>query len=261
MTTIHPTSVVSTRAEIGQGVIIGPLCYVEDDVVIGDGTILDSHVTIKGGTRIGARNTIFQGAILGGPPQDRRYKDEPTFLTVGDDNVFREFVTIHRATGEGKATKVGNRCFIMANVHLGHNCDVHDDVTITNNVGCAGHVTIESLANLGGMTGVHQWVRIGRASMVGGMSRITRDVPPFCIVEGDNKIWDINAIGLRRIGVTSEARLALHKAVKLLFKTQLGLSHAIEAVEREVPITAEVRELLTFVQRWFDGKNGRGDQR
>lgn len=261
MTKIHPTSVVETGAELGTGVVVGPFCYVEADVQIGEECILDSHATIKGGTRMGARNHVFQGAILGGPPQDRKYKNEATFLQIGDDNVFREFVTVHRATGDGLATVVGNRCFLMSSVHLGHNCYLHDDITITNGVGCAGHVTIESLANLGGMSGVHQWVRIGRAAMVGGMSRITRDVPPFCIVEGDNKVWDINAVGLRRIGVNAEERLALHKAVKLLFKTQLGLSHAIETVEREVKQTPEVVELLNFVKRWYHGKNGRGDQR
>lgn len=261
MTTIHETAVVEPGAQIGAGVVIGPFCYIEKDVAIGEDCHFDSHVTVKGGTRMGARNRAFQGAILGGPPQDRKYKDEPTFLHIGDDNIFREYVTIHRATGEGLATEIGSRCFLMANVHLGHNCVLHDDVTITNNVGCAGHVTIESLANIGGMTGIHQKVRVGRAAMVGGMSRITRDVPPFCVVEGDNKVYDINAIGLRRIGVSPESRLALHKAIKLLFKTQLGLSHAIETVEREVPQTAEVEELLRFVRRWFDGKFGRGDQR
>lgn len=261
MTSIHPSAVIESGAKLGENVVVGPFCFIESGAVIGNECALDSHVTIKKGTTLGQRNQVFQGAILGGNPQDRRFKDDETFLTIGDDNVIREYVTIHRATGAGKSTTVGNRCFLMAHVHLGHNCAVHDDVTITNNVGCAGHVTIESLANLGGMTGVHQWVRIGRAAMVGGMSRITRDVPPFCIVEGDNKVWDINAIGLRRIGVGSEERLALHKAVKLLFKTQLGLSHAIEAVERDVPMTKEVVELLNFVKRWYEGKNGRGDQR
>ncbi len=262
MPDIHSTSIVDSSADIAPDVVIGPFCTVQSGVKIGAGTKLESYVSVMTGTTIGERNYIAQGAILGGNPQDRKFKiTDETFLNIGDENHIREYVTIHRATGEGNSTNIGNRCFIMAYCHLGHNCTLHDDITIANSVGCAGHVTIESLANIGGMTGVHQWVRIGRASMVGGMSRITRDVPPFCVVEGDNKVYDINAVGLRRIGVTSANRLALHKAVKVLFKTQLGLSHGIQHVEEEVLDTAEVRELIAFVRRWFEGKNGRGDQR
>lgn len=261
MAFIHPSAVVDPQAEIAADVKIGPFCYVEGNVKIGAGCLLDSHVTVKGGTTIGERNTFAQGAIIGGDPQDRKYKGEPTFLNIGDDNIIREYVTLHRATGEGKATTIGNRCFLMAFVHLGHNCTLHDDITMANNVGCAGHVTVESLVNIGGMTGVHQWTRIGRAGMVGGMARITRDVPPFCMVEGDNRVVDINAIGLRRIGVTAESRISLHKAVKLIFRSQLSLTHALELVESEVQGSDEVDELVAYMRRLFEGKNGRGDQR
>jgi UDP-N-acetylglucosamine acyltransferase len=261
LATIHPTSIVSPDARIASDVYIGPFCYIEDGVDIGAGTHLDSHVTVKSGTTIGARNYIAQGAILGGLPQDRNFKDAPTELIIGDDNVIREYVTIHRAKIDHAATKIANRCFIMAYVHLGHDCVVEDDVTITNNVGCSGHVTIERGANIGGMAGVHQWTRIGQAAMVAGMARITRDVPPFCIVEGDNHVLDINAVGLRRAGVTPDARKALHRAVKLLFKSQLGLTHAIEIVRAEVPMTPEVEQMLKFEERRFGGRNGRGDQR
>ncbi len=262
MATIHPTSVVDPRAELAPDVVVGPFCYIEAGVVLGPGCLLDSHVTIKGGTTIGARNVVGQGAILGGDPQDRKYHGEPTYLVIGDDNVFREYVTIHRATGEGKTTTVGNRCYLMAFCHLGHNVTLHDDITMANNVGVAGHVTIENLANLGGMTGIHQFVRIGQVSMVGGMSRIVKDVPPYMLVEGmDQQVHDINAVGLRRIGVNPEARLALHKACKLLFKSQLGLTNAIITVRREVKSTPELETLIAFVERIFHGKNGRGDQR
>lgn len=262
MATIHPTSVVDPRAELAPDVVVGPFCYIEAGVVLGPGCLLDSHVTIKGGTNIGARNVVGQGAILGGDPQDRKYKGEPTYLVIGDDNVFREYVTIHRATGEGNTTTVGNRNYLMAFCHLGHNVTLHDDITMANNVGVAGHVTIENLANLGGMTGIHQFVRVGQVSMVGGMSRIVRDVPPYMLVEGmDQQVHDINAVGLRRIGVTADTRAGLHKACKLLFKSQLGLTNAIVTVRREVKSTPELETLLTFVQRIFLGKNGRGDQR
>lgn len=262
MAKIHASSVVDPGAQIGVDVEIGPFCYVERGVTLGDGTKLDSHVTVKGGTTLGKANFVGQGAIIGGDPQDRKYKGEPTFLTVGDDNVFREYVTIHRATGEGNSTIVGNRCYLMAFCHLGHNCHLMDDITMANQVGVSGHVTIESLANIGGMTGIHQFVRIGRVAMVGGMSRIVRDVPPFMLTEGmEQEVRDINAVGLRRIGVTPDARLALHKACKLMFKSQLGLTNAIATVRRELKITPEVEELITFIERIFQGKNGRGDQR
>lgn len=262
MPSIHPTAVVHPEADLGEGVEVGPFCYVEPGVVIGARTRLDSHVTIKSGTTIGERNFFGQGAIIGGDPQDRKYAGEPTFLTIGDDNVMREYVTVHRGTGEAATTRVGSRCFLMAFCHLGHNVTLEDDVTMANSVGVSGHVTIERMANIGGMTGIHQFVRIGKVAMVGGMSRIVRDVPPYMLVEGlEQKVHDINAIGLRRIGVTAESRLALHKACKLLFKSQLALTHAIETVQREVKQTEEVEYLIAFVERLFHGKSGRGDQR
>lgn len=262
MASIHPSAIVSPQAEIASDVSIGPFCYIEGGTRIGEGCRLDSHVTIKSGTTLGQRNYVGQGSVLGGDPQDRKYVGEPTFLVIGNDNVIREYVTIHRATGEGKATRIGDRNYLMAFTHLGHNVTLHNDITLANNVGCSGHVTIEDAVNVGGMTGIHQWVRIGRLAMVGGMSRIVRDVPPFMLVEGhDQQVFDINAVGLRRIGITAESRLALHKACKLLFKSQLSLSNAIALVRQEVRQTPEVEELIAFCERLFAGKNGRGDQR
>lgn len=261
MTKIHPSAVVSNKAELASGVEVGPFCYVEDGVTIGEDSHLISHVTVRGGTSIGKRNVISQGSVIGGDPQDRKYSGEPTYLTIGDDNNIREYVTIHRATGEGNSTIVGDRCYFMAFVHLGHNVTICNDVTMANSVGVSGHVTVEDMVNIGGMTGVHQFVRIGKLAMVGGMSRIVRDVPPFMLVEGlEQTVHDINAVGLRRIGVTQESRLALHKACKLLFKSQLGLSNAMEIVDREVKKCPEVDYLVWFLERLFRGKNGRGDQ-
>lgn len=262
MPTIHSTAVVENGADLANGVIVGPFCYIESGVKLGPGCKLDSHVTIKRNTTIGENNLFAQGAIIGGDPQDRKYEGQDTFLTIGNDNVFREYVTIHRGSKEGQATTIGDRNYLMAMVHLGHDVSVANDVTITNNVGIAGHVTIEDMVTIGGMTGVHQFVRIGKMAMVGGMSRIVRDVPPFMIVEGAEQIvHDINAIGLRRMGVTQEQRLALHKACKLLFKSQINLRNALEIVRREVKLTTEVEYLLAFVERLYQGKNGRGDQR
>lgn len=251
------------KAELADDVFVGPFCFVERGAKIGAGTRLDSHVTVKSNTTIGERNFFGQGSVIGGDPQDRKYAGEPTYLRIGNDNIFREYVTINRATGEGKETVVGNDCFLMAYCHLGHNVTVHDSVTLANNVGVSGHVTIEDTVTFGGMVGVHQYVRIGRVAMVGGFGGIVRDVPPFMMMDARLKeqVVDINAVGLRRVGVSQESRLALHKACKLLFKSQLGLSSALEAVRREVGITEEIDYLIKFLERLYRGKNGRGDQR
>jgi UDP-N-acetylglucosamine acyltransferase len=259
---IHPTSVVEKNAEVDDSARIGPFCYVADGCRLGPGTELESHVTICTGVTMGRNNRVAQGAVIGGDPQDRKWQGEPTFLEIGDENVFREYVTIHRATGEGNKTVIGHRNYLMAFVHVGHNVTINNEVTIANGVGVSGYTTVEDMVTIGGMTGIHQFVRIGKIAMVGGMSRIVRDVPPFMLVEGaEQKVHDINAVGLRRIGVTQTSRLALHKAGKLLFKSQLGLSHAMEIVQREVPKTEEVDYLLQFLERLFRGKSGRGDQK
>lgn len=258
MAKVHSLAVVDSKAELGD-VEIGPFCVVEAGVQIGDGTVLESHSVIKSGTTMGKNNQVAQGAILGGDPQDRKYADEPTFLTIGDDNRFREYVTVHRATGAGKCTVIGNDCFLMAYCHIGHNSILHDGITIANACSIAGHVTLEELVNIGGMVGIHQFVRVGRSAMVGGFTKVVRDVPPFTMFDHEG-VRDINAIGLRRLGVNPTARLALHKAVKLLFKSQLGLTNALETVRREVPSTDEVEYLIAFQERVFRGKNGRGDQ-
>lgn len=262
MASIHPLAYVDPKAELAENVIVGPFSYVEAGAVIGPGCILESHVTVKHSTTLGENNYLGQGSVIGGDPQDRKYANEPTFLKIGNNNVFREYVTLHRATGEGKYTTIGNDCFIMAYCHIGHNCTVHDKVTIANSVGVSGHVTIEELATIGGMAGIHQFCRIGKVAMVGGFTKITRDVPPFCLVDGvEEEVRDINAVGLRRLGVTQDERLALHKACKLLFKSKIGLSNALEIVREEVMQTTEVKYLVQFEERRFSGRNGRGDQR
>ncbi len=261
MPRIHPLASVDSSAQIADDVIIGPFCNVEANTIIGAGTELDSHATVKSGTTLGERNYVGQGAVLGGDPQDRKFdRSNQTFCIIGDRNVFREYVTIHRATKLGGATRIGSDCYIMAYSHLGHDGTLHNFVTIANNVALAGHVTVEDMVTIGGIVGVHQFARIGKAAMVGGMSGISRDVPPFVIVTGRDDVLDINAVGLRRTGVSQQERLALHKAVKLLYKSELGLTNAIETVRREVPMTREIEYMLAFEERRFHGKNGRGDQ-
>jgi UDP-N-acetylglucosamine acyltransferase len=259
---VHPTALVDATATLGEGTVVGPYAIVEAGVVLGAGCLVEAHAMVRSGTTMGERNVVGQGAVLGGDPQDTKFqRGMDTFLQVGDDNTFREYVTVHRATGEGQSTVVGNRNYLMAYVHLGHNVTLMDDVVIASHTGISGHVTVEDRANIGGMAGIHQWARIGRVAMVGGMSRIVRDVPPFMITEGEDAVvHDINAVGLRRMGITQSGRQALHKACKLLFKSQLGLRNAMEIVRREIEITPEVEYLLEFEERRYRGKNGRGDQ-
>lgn len=252
---------VDSRAQLADDVVIGPFCNVEGAVSIGAGTVLDSHITVKDFTSLGERNFVSQGTVLGGIPQDRKFKGERSYLKIGDDNVIREYVTIHRASGAERTTSIGNDNLIMAFTHFGHNVVLHSHITVANGVNLAGHVTVEDHVVIGGLAGVHQFSRIGRVAMVGGMSRISRDPPPFMITEGVlGEVLDINAVGLRRYGITSESRMSLHKACKLLYRSQLGLGHALEIVRREVPQTDEVKYLIEFEERRTKGKHGRGDQ-
>lgn len=262
MTHVHPTAIVDKRADLGEGVKVGPFAVIEANTRIGANCVIEAHAVIHSNVTMGESNVIGHGSIIGGDPQDRKYAGEPTYLEIGNHNVFREFVTIHRATGEGKSTIVGDDCFLMAFCHLGHNVRLFSNITMANGVGVSGHVTIEDGANLGGMVGVHQFVRIGKYSMVGGMSKVVRDVPPFMLTEGQPlRVYDINAVGLRRLGVDSRRRMALHKACKLLFRSEMSLTRGIEAVRREVEITEEVEYLLNFLENIGGGRYGRQDQK
>ncbi|CAN5556279.1 acyl-ACP--UDP-N-acetylglucosamine O-acyltransferase [soil metagenome] len=261
MPNIHPLALVDPTAELADDVTVGPYCLIEGGVKIGARTRLESHSIVKTGTTLGEDNVIGHGAVLGAGPQDRKYAGEETFLKIGDRNVFREYVTLHRATGEGNSTIVGDDNFIMAYSHVGHNGHLGNFITIANSCALAGSVTVEDMVTIGGLVGIHQFCRVGKTAMIGGYTKINRDVPPFMLVDGlDQQVHDINAIGLRRIGVTSQQRQALHKACKLIYKSNLGLTNALETVIREVPSTPEIEYLIEFERCRFNGKNGRGNQ-
>jgi UDP-N-acetylglucosamine acyltransferase len=256
--TIHPSSVVDSNAQLAEGVKVGPFCYIEPDVEVGPYTILDSHVTLKSGTQIGSKNFVGQGSVLGSEPQDKNFQGERSFLVVGDENIIREYVTLHRATGEDQATQIGSYNYLMAFSHIGHNGHVGDYVTLANNVGVSGRVTLEDYVNIGGMTGVHQGVYIGKAAMIGGMSGITRDIPPYALVSGrDHKIYGINAVGLRRLGMSRESRTVLQRAFKILFMSGMSLTHAAELVRAEFELTPELLDVLKFVENENVGSSGR----
>lgn len=260
-TLIHPTAVVHAGADLHPTVQIGPYAVIGSKVKIGPDTIIGPHVVIDGRTEIGARNQIFTGAVIGSEPQDLKYNGAPTLVKIGNDNLIREYVTINRATGDGEATRVGNGNLLMAYSHVGHNCALEDHVIIANGVALAGHVYVESMARISGVLGVHQFVHIGQLAMVGGMSRIDRDVPPYMLVEGNPaRVRSLNQVGLRRAGVLNldqgYAFQSLKKAFRILYRSGLPLNQALEQLEL-LPDSAHLQHLRRFL-RCSQGKGRRG---
>lgn len=244
---IHPTAVVSPRAEIAPDVEVGPYVIVEDDVRIGAGCQIGAHSVIKRFTTMGARNRVSEHATLGGEPQDVKFKGEPSQLIIGDDNRIRENVTIHRATGEGKATYIGSRNFLMIGVHIAHNCRLEDDCVFANGTALAGHILAEDHVYLSSEVGVHQHVRLGRHAMVGGKAAIRQDVLPFLLSDGNPcRVRGLNSVGLRRAGFSLEARLKLKRACHLLLRSRLPLEAALQNMEQLAD--ENVAHMIEFVR-------------
>jgi len=254
---IHPTAVISDRAEIAPNVKIGAYAVIGDNVKIGSQTTIGSHVVIEGPTEIGANNRIFPGAVIGLEPQDLKYQGANSWVKIGDDNLIREYVTINRATDEGEITEIGNHTLLMACVHVAHNCVIGDEVVIANNVALAGHVHIEEKATIGGVLGIHQFVHIGKLAMVGGMSRIDRDVPPYTLVAGNPaRVRSLNLIGLKRRGYSSEDIAQLKKAFRLLYRSSYRLEEAL--VQLECLSDSEVLQHLYHFVKASRSNNRRG---
>ncbi|OGX27239.1 MAG: acyl-[acyl-carrier-protein]--UDP-N-acetylglucosamine O-acyltransferase [Omnitrophica WOR_2 bacterium RIFCSPHIGHO2_02_FULL_48_11] len=248
---IHKTAVVHPSAKLSPGVSIGPYSIIEGDVALGDNVRIGSHCVIMGQTTIGRNCSIFTGAVIGSPPQIKNPKSNGNvYLSIGENNVIREYVTINPGTIEGGGkTLVGNNNLLMAYCHIAHDCIIGNNCVMANAATLAGHVILEDNAVVGGLTGVHQFVRLGRLCMVGGMSRISQDVPPFSLCSGqDSKIYGINKVGLRRSNVPPETIEKVRKAFKLLFNSGLSRTHAIERVEKEVEPCPEVEHLVFFIK-------------
>jgi UDP-N-acetylglucosamine acyltransferase len=225
---IHPTAVISRHSEIAPDACIGPYVVIEDDVVIGKGCEIASHAVIKQFTQLGNDNRVFEHAVLGGLPQDVKFKGEVSKLVIGDNNLIREGVTLHRASGDGGETLIGSRNFFMIGVHVAHNCVVGDDNIFANEVALAGHITVEDHVFLSNGVGAHQFVRMGRFAMVGGKSKIVQDVLPFFATDGNPaRVRGLNFVGMRRAGFSMEARLALKNAYRVLFRSGLPLDEAL----------------------------------
>ncbi|HYG11623.1 MAG TPA: acyl-ACP--UDP-N-acetylglucosamine O-acyltransferase, partial [Pyrinomonadaceae bacterium] len=244
---IHPTAVVSPRAELGSGVRVGAYALIEEDVVIGEGCEVGAHAVVKRYTTLGARNRVFEHATLGGEPQDVKFRGEASRLVIGDDNLIREGATLHRASGEGAVTRVGSRNFLMIGVHIAHNCEVGDDNIFANGVALAGHITVEDHVFLSSNVGAHQFVRMGRFAMVGGKSKIVQDVLPFFTTDGNPaRVRGLNTVGLRRAGFAPASRLALRRAYQVLFRTRLPLADALEQLGQASD--EHVRHLAEFIR-------------
>lgn len=239
MSKIHPSAVIDKSAQIGSDVVIGPYCHVGPDVIVGDGCELISNVTLLGPSRFGTGNQVFPFSVLGAAPQDLKFKGGPTRLDVGDNNIFREYVTAHRGTEvdhtSGGVTRIGNKNLFMIGAHIAHDSDVGNHVIIANAVQIAGHVRIEDCVNIGGVVGVHHFVTISRNSFVGGMSRITKDVPPYVKVIGYKQvIRGLNIEGIRRWNFSEDSISKLRKATRLLFsrKEEQSVGRTKEALAR-----------------------------
>jgi UDP-N-acetylglucosamine acyltransferase len=244
---IHPTAVISPRAEIASDARVGPYVVIEDDVIIGEGCEIASHAVIKQFTTLGRGNRVFEHAVLGGLPQDVKFKGETTRLIVGDDNLIREGATLHRASGENEETRMGSRNFLMIGVHIAHNCVVGDDNIFANEVALAGHITIEDHVLLSNNVGAHQFVRMGRYAMVGGKSKIVQDVLPFFITDGNPpRVRGLNSVGLRRGGFSTEERRALKNAYRLLFRSHLALEDSLR--EMSELNDGNVDHLINFIR-------------
>ena len=247
--TIHPSAVVHPKAVIGVGCEIGPYCLIGEHVVLGEGCRLHSHVVIDGHTRLGRRNEIFPFASIGLRTQDLKWKGGVTFTEVGDDNTFRECVTVHSATGEGEVTRVGSHNHILAYSHIAHNVTLGDHIIMSNVGTLAGHVIVEDHAVIGGLTAVHQFCRIGRMAITGGCSKVVQDVPPYMLADGNPaETRTINKVGLDRNEVSEEVQGALKQAYKILFREGLTISNALARIESELPRHPEVLHLIQFVR-------------
>jgi UDP-N-acetylglucosamine acyltransferase len=245
---IHPTAIVHPSARLAKGAEVGPYCIVGENVSIGARTKLLAHVVVNGHTKIGEDCEIYPFSSLGMASQDRKSRGELVYTTIGDRTTLREYVSIHRATGEGQTTSVGNDCLLLAYVHIAHNCHIGNGVTMSNLAQLAGHVVVEDFANIGGMVGSHQFVRIGAYSMIGGATKLTRDVPPYFLVEGDPaRVWGLNSVGLRRHGFSSETLSELKDCYKLLYRSGKNISQAVGDIKALVHTDAGL-QLVAFLE-------------
>lgn len=246
---IHSTAIISPDAELGSDIEVGPFAIIGESCVVGDGCVISPRATLERNVTLGANVKVGIGTILGGLPQDLKFAGEETTVEIGEGTVIREYTTINRGTAQSFKTSVGKNCLLMSYVHLGHDCHIGNNVILSNVVQLAGHVTIEDRAIVSGLSAVHQFVRIGRQSFIGGCSRVSKDIPPFLKAVGNPvKLYGLNTVGLQRSGMDEPTIRELKRAYRLLFRSDLNISQAMEQVQNELEPLAEVRELVRFVE-------------
>lgn len=245
---IHPTAIIDSRADIHPEANIGPYVVIDGPVRIGRGTKVLAHAVLTGATDIGEENEIHMGAVIGHTPQDVAYKGAPTFLKIGHRNIIREHSQIHRGTKEGSATVIGDENFLMHHSHVAHNCQIGNQTIIAGGALLAGYVQIDDRAFVSGNCVVHQFVHIGALAILRGLSRTSRDVPPFCVMDGTHTVRSINVVGLRRAGFDRERIRALRNAFARLFRQRVNLKRVVEELRQET-LTADVAYLLDFIQQ------------
>jgi UDP-N-acetylglucosamine acyltransferase len=246
---IHPTAIIHKNAEIDEGVSVGPYCIIEEKVKIKKGTNLLMHVVVQGNTEIGENCTINPFASIGGPPQDITYKDEDTTVIIGNNNIIKEYVTINRGTPHGGGiTKIGNGNFIMAYVHIAHDCRVGSNIIMANCATLAGHVEVDDFVIFGGLCAVHQFCRIGKYAFISGLTGVPKDIPPFITAAGNRaKPYGLNVVGLERHGFSKEEISKLKKAYRILFRSSLPLSTSLKIIREELE-GENITELTDFIQ-------------
>jgi UDP-N-acetylglucosamine acyltransferase len=246
---IHKTAVIHPKARLGNGCKIGPYCVIGEHVVLGPRCKLHSHVVIGGHTKLGKENELFPFASIGLKTQDLKWKGGVTRTAIGDHNTFREYVTVHSATGDGEVTVVGSHNHILAYCHVAHNVTLGDHIIMSNVATLAGHVTVEDHAVIGGLAAVHQFCRIGKLSMIGGCSKVVQDVPPFMIADGNPaETRTINKVGMERNGISEKAQTALRQAYKILFREGLTIPNALAKIKKKLPPLPEIKPLINFVK-------------
>jgi UDP-N-acetylglucosamine acyltransferase len=247
---IHATAVIDGRAHLDTGVSVGPYSIIGPEARIAAGTEVGAHVVIEGRVSVGARCRIGHGALIGGVPQDLKYREgTPVGVRIGDDTVVREYVTIHRATHEGRDTRVGDHCLVMASSHVAHDCALGDHVIIINYAGLTGHVVVDDHATVGGLTGVRPFVRIGAYAYVGGCSKVVQDVPPFVMVDGaPATARAVNLIGMRRGGIDGEGRRQVKSAFRILYRSGLAPGTAVARIKAELGDHPLVSRLVEFIE-------------
>jgi len=253
---IHSTAVIDPEAILAADVQVGPYAIIEGPVEVGPGCVIEGHACLCGPLTIGANNFVAYGAVLGKSPQHRGYKGEPTALRIGDDNVFREFVTVHRGTVQGNGvTSIGDRNIFMIGSHLGHDARVGDNCTVVNNALVGGHVILDDACILSGHTAVQQRVRVGRLAMIGGMGATSKDIPPFILQQGQNCVTGLNIIGMRRAGLSHASIDAMRHAFRIFYHEGRTQTAALERIEADLGTVPQVIEFVTFIRESKIGIN------